>query len=132
MGLIIFGAILARVINHTRQVVLGDRVSLARTFTQRLRGLIGRRSWGDQDGLWIEPCAGVHGVGLRFAIDVVLVDESGSTLWLQTLEPWRVGRMHLDARAALELPEGTLARTGTELGDTLVLDECRELDDPLS
>jgi uncharacterized membrane protein (UPF0127 family) len=112
----------ARVINETRQVVLGHRVSLARTFGLRLRGLIGRRAWGEHDGLWIEPCAGVHSLGLRFAIDVVLVDEAHAVLWLGTIEPWRLGRMHLDARAALELPAGTLVRSGTTVGDRLAVE----------
>ena len=66
---------------------------------------------------------GVHGFGMGYAVDVVLVDDAYIALALQTLAPWRVGRVHLEARAALELPAGTLARTGTEVGDALVLEE---------
>jgi uncharacterized protein len=109
----------ARVLNETRGEVLGRRVEVAESFVRRLRGLLGRRGWGPSDGMWIEPCAGVHGLGMSFAIDVVLIDEGLHAIWVQTLHPWRLGRIHLDARAALELPVGTLARTGTSPGDRL-------------
>ena len=62
-------------------------------------------------------------MGMRYTIDVVLVDEANVALWIQTLDPWRLGKIHLDARAALELPAGTLERTGTEVGDVLVFEE---------
>ena len=113
---------MARVINSTRDQVLGRRVELATTFAHRLRGLVGKRDWGDRDGLWIEPCLGVHALGLRFPIDLVLVDEGLTVLWTQTLHPWRLGKMHLDAQAALELPAGTIERTGTRRGDQLALE----------
>lgn len=112
---------MAQVLNLTRGAVLADHVEVADTFLRRLRGLLGRRSWGVWDGLWIEPCAGVHALGMAFTVDVILVDEGSCALWVQTLRPWRIGGFHLDARAALELPAGTLARTGTAPGDRLEL-----------
>ena len=101
---------------------MAERVDLAVTFFARLRGLLGPRPWEGRDGLWLEPCSGVHGLGLRQAIDVILVDEALTVLWLRTLRPWRLGQLHLDARAALELPEGSLVRSGTAVGDVLWLE----------
>lgn len=112
---------MAWVVNVTRDRLLGQQVEVAHGFLRRLRGLIGRKRWGDFDGLWIEPCAGVHALCMGFAIDVVLVDEGLRVLWTQTLRPWRLGKMHLDAQAALEIPLGMLAQTGTRLGDQLAL-----------
>ncbi len=109
-------------INQTQGRVVAERAELATSFISRLRGLIGRRGWEGLDGLWIEPCAGVHGLGMRFAIDVVLLDEALGVIWVGTLRPWRMGRIHLDARAALELPAGTADRTGTAIGDVLALE----------
>jgi uncharacterized protein len=110
-----------RVVNLTRGVALAERADVADTFLRRLRGLLGRKGWGPFDGLWIEPCAGVHALGMAFPVDVILVDESRRALWVRTLRPWRIGGYHLDARAALELPAGTLERTGTQPGDRLDL-----------
>jgi len=39
------------------------------------------------------------------------------------LEPWQRTRMHSKANSALELPAGTLARTGTVVGDRLSWEE---------
>ena len=103
----------------TRDRELGQRIEVARGFFSRLRGLIGRRGWGKTDGFWIEPCSGVHAFGMRFTIDVVLVDEELRVLLVQTLKPWRVGKIDLRAYAALELPVGTAVGTGTVAGDEL-------------
>lgn len=103
---------------------MGRKVELARSFGRRLIGLIGRRDWGEADGLWIEPCDGVHSLGMRFAIDVLLVNEGHEVIWIsKALRPWRLGKMHLDARAALELPLDVIAETGTRVGDLLTLEE---------
>lgn len=114
---------MARVTDVTRGEVLAERARVARGFFERARGLLGRRGWGDLDGLWIEPCAGVHTLGMRFAIDVVLVDGAMRVLAVQTLRPWRLGRLHVDAAAALELPVGAALRCGVSAGDLLALDE---------
>lgn len=112
---------MAWVENVTRDRVLGQQVEVAHGFLRRFRGLIGRKHWGNLDGLWIEPCAGVHAFGMGFTIDVILVDEGRRVLWTQTLRPWRVGKVHLDAHSALEIPLGTLEKTGTRKGDQLAL-----------
>lgn len=116
---------MAVVVNLTRGTVLARRAELAETFLERLRGLLGRTGWGETDGLWIEPCAGVHGLGMRFAVDVVVLDGTLTVLGVERLRPWRVGRVHLEAAAALELPAGTAAKTGTVPGDLLALDPAR-------
>ena len=110
-----------RVVNITRNRVLGERIEQARSFRARLRGLMGRRDWGELDGLWLEPCTGVHGLAMSFALDVILVDASHVVLWTQQLRPWRLGTMDLRASAALELPLGRLQETGTICGDRLVI-----------
>jgi uncharacterized membrane protein (UPF0127 family) len=112
---------MTRVVNATRGVTLAERAQVADTFLRRLRGLLGRRGWGADDGLWIEPCAGLHALGMSFPVDAILVDEGLRVLWARTLRPWRLGAFHLEARAALELPAGTLETTGTRPGDVLEL-----------
>ena len=120
---ITYTALVVCVVNITRNQVLGERIERARSFRARLRGLIGRRDWDDLDGLWLEPCTGVHGLAMRFALDVVLVDASHVVLWTQQLRPWCLGKMDLRALAALELPLGRVEETGTICGDRLVVDD---------
>ncbi|MCB0234421.1 MAG: DUF192 domain-containing protein, partial [Anaerolineae bacterium] len=38
----------------------------------------------------------------------------------EAMAPWRFGRIRRGSRYVVELPAGTIAATGTEVGDTLV------------
>jgi uncharacterized membrane protein (UPF0127 family) len=108
------------VTNITRNTVLGNRIATARRWWQRLRGLLGRDGLGEGEGLLLEPCRAVHMMGMRFALDVVFVDRAGGVVAVYPgLAPGARTRYHRDARAALELPTGTLAATGTVPGDRL-------------
>ncbi len=87
-----------------------------------MKGLIGRstRDFTPGDGLWISPSQGIHTFGMRFAIDVAYLGSEGRVLKLyHRLAPYRLAAVMLRARSVLELPAGTLARTGTEVGDVL-------------
>ncbi len=108
------------VTNLTRSSVLGTRIGHARHWWQRLRGLLGRKSLGDGEGLLLEPCRAVHMLGMRFPLDVAFVDRNGEVVAVYAgLAAGRRTGYHRRARAALELPAGTLASTGTVPGDRL-------------
>lgn len=90
------------------------------TFWQRMRGLMFCASLPSASGLLIAPCQLVHTLHMRFSIDVVFLDKSWTVVGLQPdLVPWRFSRYYRDAWFVLELPAGTVSRSGTELGDRL-------------
>ena len=100
----------------------GLRVRLARKFGQRLIGLIGQRTLAPNDGLWIEPCDRVHTFGMRFAIDLVMLDRRGKVLCTHpALPPWRLGPGGQRHGIALELPCGEIERLRVCVGDQLTL-----------
>ena len=87
-----------------------------------MRGLIGRSAQNFQEGngLWIHPSQGIHTFGMVIPIDVLYLDSQGRILKAyHELAPFRVAALLLRARSILELPAGTLVRTGTEVGDVL-------------
>ena len=109
-----------RVVNRTREIVLGDKVRTAQTFLSRLVGLLGTAAIAEGEGLWIVPCRSVHTLGMRYPIDVVFLDTRGVVIGiLEGLPPNRIGRVFRGARGALELRSGILAATGTVPGDRL-------------
>jgi len=113
-----------RVVNRTREILLGDKVRTARTFLSRLAGLLGTGAIAEGEGLWIVPCRGVHTLGMRYPIDVAFLDAPGIVVGiLEGLPPNRVGRVFRGARGALELSSGILAATGTVPGDRLEFEE---------
>lgn len=113
---------LLQVINVTRQCPLITRGEQATNFLTRFRGLIGHRPLQEGDGLMIVPCQGVHTLFMRFPIDVVYVGADNRVVRLvPNLPPNRFGPLDFKTRFVLELPAGTIARTGTALGDQVVV-----------
>jgi uncharacterized protein len=91
-------------------------VRRARTFWQRLRGLLGAPPLPAGRGLLLEPCRAVHTLGIRHPIDVAFVDREGVVLSLRR----GLGRARLAvctrAAATLELRAGEIARLGLWTG----------------
>jgi uncharacterized membrane protein (UPF0127 family) len=107
-----------RVMNATRGAVLGTRVRVADRWWQRLRGLLGTDRLGEGEGMLIHPCASVHTLGMRFALDVAFLERDGRVVALYpALPPNRGTRWTRGARFALELREGGLQ--DTRVGDRL-------------
>jgi uncharacterized protein len=110
------------VTNQSRGVCIADAAERAGGFFKRMQGLIGRSDgeFVSGKGLWIIPSEGIHTFGMRFPIDAAYLDSKGKVLKLyHRLAPYRFAAVMLNARSVLELPPGTLARTGTQVGDIL-------------
>lgn len=106
--------------NKTRGRVLGEQIKLADTFVTRLRGVAGWRRLKRGAGILLSPCRAVHTVGCAQALDVVFIDRRGSVVAVYPhLRPMRVTRWVNDAEYALELPDGTISSTGTQVRDRL-------------
>jgi uncharacterized membrane protein (UPF0127 family) len=112
-----------KVVNQTRNVLIAERVRSADGFLRRLKGLLGTRALHPGDGLWIAPCDSVHTLGMRYPLDVLFVDEHGIVVGCcPGLRPFRFSPRYRRSSGVLELPAGTLSRTGTEPGDQLRFD----------
>lgn len=112
-----------RVVNRTRSTVLATRAEAAGESSTRRRGLLGRTSLPAGEGLWIVPCEAVHCFFMKFTIDVVFLDKKLRVVKVRpSLKPWRIAGS-LRAHSVLELPEGTIAATGTRPGDQLEFEE---------
>ena len=102
----------------------GRRVApleLADSYRSRRHGLLKRDS---VDGaFWLRPCRHVHTLGMRFAIDVALVDRHGRVLLTQTLEPGRFSAVRLRCRSVIEAGDGEFAAWGLEAGSLVDVHE---------
>lgn len=113
-----------RVANRTREVMLGRDVKVAESFLTRLRGLLWRPPLQEGQGLLLIPSRGVHMYGMKTALDVVFLDDDKKVCAVyEKLEPGQRTKVHREAWSALELPTGTVARTGTKMGDHVELVE---------
>jgi len=118
-----------RLTNATRSVVLSDNCGVADNFVTRVRGLLGRTSLREGEGLFITPCPSIHMFGMKFALDVIFVTpENVVTDWVENILPGKVyvAKAHCGKpQSAIELPVGTIPRSGTQYGDQLV---CEDID----
>jgi uncharacterized membrane protein (UPF0127 family) len=105
--------------NLRTQSIVACCVEVADRGPARTRGLLGRQSLGEGEGLWIVPCEAVHTFGMRFAIDLVFLDRRNIVRKVRSSVP--PGRLSgcLRARSVLELAAGTLQNTSIHPGDTL-------------
>lgn len=108
------------VLNTTKNTVLGDRIGVADTSITRMVGLLGKGGLEPGSGLLIFPSQAIHTVAMRFPIDVLFVDRQWKVVHTQpSMVPYRISGIHWRARCVIELPEGTIAKTSTEVGDQL-------------
>lgn len=100
--------------------VLARRALIARSLLQRLTGLLRHQALPEGEGLVLLACRSVHTVGMRFAIDVVFVDQGWRVVGVQaSMEPGRCTPVYWRACAAIEVPAGAAAVCDVRVGDTL-------------
>lgn len=106
--------------NVTKDVRLCVRALVANTFWKRSAGMMLRPGWDELDGLLLTPCGSIHTLLMRMPIDVCFVDGRSKVVDVMAgLGPWRMAVGKRGSCSTLELPAGTLQRTGTEPGDEL-------------
>jgi uncharacterized membrane protein (UPF0127 family) len=109
-----------RVVNTTRDSVLGSSVAVADSWWTRVRGFLGRPAPEHGEGLLLSPCRAVHMVGMSYALDIVFVGRTGEVIAAYSeLKPLRRTKYHAKAEYALEVPAGTIHATHTQAGDQL-------------
>src|SRR5262245_33681673 len=106
--------------NRTRKSILASHVLLADTPRERRIGLLHHQTLGTGEGLWLYPTKAIHTFGMRFPIDVAFLDRHLRVKRVyHQLVPFRLTSLVWGARSVLELPSGSLTRTGTKVGDEL-------------
>jgi uncharacterized protein len=98
--------------------ILCRRCVLADTPFSRLRGLMGRKQLGEDQGMLLATWS-IHTSFMRFPIDVVFLDRSFGVLRIiPSLKPWRFA-IEWSSHAVLELPARTAERAGLKAGEEL-------------
>ena len=110
--------------NLTRGIALARRAELADTFGARFMGLMGRPPLPPGGGLWLTRTSNIHMLFMRFPIDAIFLgrpaaDGTRRVVALHAdLRPWTgVVWYARGADGCLELPAGTVAASGTVVGD---------------
>jgi uncharacterized protein len=120
--------------NDSRSTELAARLEVADGLWARFMGLMGRPSLDPGTGLWLTG-NGIHMMFMRFPIDAVFVGRpdparEGARPVVSVnpgLRAW-TGLVPLvrGASGVLELPVGTIQRSGTAVGDLIVMEPVME------
>jgi uncharacterized protein len=115
-----------RIVNLDNGQEIAARAGVAGSMWARGRGLLGRRSLPQGEGLLIESCRQIHMFFMAFPIDVLHVKrqsptEGEITRVLHSIPPNRIGPWVRRSDYVIELPAGTAACTGTEQGHHIAL-----------
>ena len=116
--------------NVSRDTSLADHLEVADSLWARFMGLMGRPGLDSGAGLWLSGTNGIHMMFMRFAIDAVFLgkpDPAGDDVRPvlsvhRGLRAW-TGLVPFvrGANSVLELPVGTIERSGTAVGDLVAL-----------
>jgi len=84
--------------------------------------MLGRPEPEPGEGLLLEPCRAVHMFWMRYPLDVAFLAANGEVVAIyHELQPSQTSDRHKGAAMALELRSGTLAASGTQIGDRIEL-----------
>jgi len=104
-------------VNTTRKTSLSDRCHLADTVFKRMIGLLNRSRFEPGEGLLLDKCYGIHTIGMRFPIDVLLLDQDLRVIRaVKAIPPFRTCVVRKSVYV-LELPAGSIERSLTQEGD---------------
>jgi uncharacterized membrane protein (UPF0127 family) len=98
--------------------VIASNVTVAKSARHRLFGLMGRTRLELGSGLLLLPCNGIHTFGMRFPLDVLLLDRENRVLKIRrAMKPNRLLLPERGGFSTLELPAG--AAQGVSTGSRL-------------
>ncbi len=111
------------VINKSKESTLG-RADMADSFISRFRGLMLKKSLEKGMILKIPEGRGkmgsaIHMFFMRIPLDVIFLDYEKKVLDQVSLKPWQTYTPKKAARYVVELNEGNLISSETEIGDML-------------
>ena len=99
--------------------VVCQRCTVADRMFSRMKGLLGRKSLAEDEGILIRPAPSIHTFFMRFPIDVVFLSKEGEVLKVaENVRPWRA-RSCRGAHSVLELSAGETQRRGIAVGQRL-------------
>ena len=113
-----------RITNERHGSLVAERCRVASGLFQVVFGLHLLPRLLPGEGLLLPGATTIDTTFMGYAIDLVFIDRDRRvTKLVPVLRPWRFALWNPGARDCLELPEGTIERSGTQVGDHLRFEE---------
>jgi uncharacterized membrane protein (UPF0127 family) len=112
-----------QVINVSCNTLLASEALLCDRFYNRMRGLLGKKELLPGKGLIIKPCQQIHSFFMQFSFDALFVDNFNRVIHIEgNMLPGKISPLVRKTAMVIELPAGTAADTGTNIGNIIVLE----------
>lgn len=108
-----------KLINETTGKILAENLEIADTSAKRMKGLLGREGLTEGEGLHIIPCNSIHSFFMKFRFDAVFINKKNVICALAENVPPRKIKFCFSSHSVIELPEGIISKTSTEIGNKL-------------
>lgn len=107
-----------KIFNSTQ--IICNNAFEANTFVKRMIGLLGKKSFGNMDGLLLCPCSQIHSIGMKFSFDAVYLDKNFRIVALyENVGKNRILPYNVAVKSVLELPSGTISSCKIGINDVL-------------
>lgn len=108
------------IIKDTNKIIFSQAV-IAKTFIQRLIGLIGRSSLPDNEALVFYDANSIHMFFMRIPLDLIYLDKNLKiTKLVRNIKPWSMS-VCLKAKVTIEVTSNAIERNSLKLGQTLII-----------
>ena len=108
------------IFNISKNTTIARRGSVADSFLTRMVGLLNKKSLQPDEALIITQCQSIHMFFMRFPIDVIFVDKQGRVVGLvERIKPFRLSPIFFKSIYAIEVSEGAIVQTKTEIDDKI-------------
>lgn len=109
-----------KVVNKTKNKTICDNCGWADTLYTRAKGLLGRKSIAENEGLVITGCRSIHSFFMKFPICAVFIDKNNKVVKIiENFTTNRLSGYYIKASKVIELPPWKAKNTGTCLGDII-------------
>lgn len=107
--------------NCTNDTVICQKEFFARSFFQRLTGMLTRKFSNELDGIVFFNCNAVHTFGMRFDLDIIFVDTVDNKIVSlhSNVAPWKIAKAGKPRCLTIELPAGSINKSSCKTGDIL-------------
>ncbi len=101
-------------------ITLTENCQVADSFFTRFMGLMFRRSIPEDYALHITPCNQVHMLNMRFPIDVIYLDASGTVVKIdENVQPGKICKTVKNAKSVIEVTGFYSSENNIRQGDMI-------------
>lgn len=95
-----------------------ENLEVAKSFSSRLKGLLGRKDMKHSHALWIKNCRSIHTFFMQFGIDAIFIDKNMTVQKICThIPPGTLRWGNYKSKDVIEMTEGLSKKLQICIGD---------------